>query len=112
MDESLNNILDGVSDLSDALYIHFNKPKEGSQSIRSHLNKDGKPKIRFTTREQANQQAVYLAKECDAQTPYHCPHCNGWHTGHNHNSLSYYQLGKCVLGAVQLAFTLRALFRK
>jgi hypothetical protein len=50
--------------------------------MRDHWRADGRPKVRFRTREEANRSSLRLRLEEGADLdPYLCPFCDGWHLG-------------------------------
>jgi hypothetical protein len=56
--------------------------RTGDAAGREHWRADGRPKVRFATRDEANRSSLRLRLEEGADLdPYRCSFCGGWHLG-------------------------------
>jgi len=52
--------------------------------LNSHIDREGFPKKRFSTRKGAKANIKKLKRRFgDVMEEYKCPECNGFHVGHN-----------------------------
>ena len=59
----------------------------GLFSERSHLNKDGKPKVMYNTKETAIRVAKEMGEKRDCYfSNYKCLFCDGYHIGRNRDN--------------------------
>lgn len=59
------------------------QPPMGNDSWRCHYRKDGKPKIKYSSKERANLQVVKdLVLHGTLMNSYKCRGCDGYHLGH------------------------------
>lgn len=56
----------------------------GIISMRSHLNANGKPKVKYNTKKTAEKCAAQMTKKHGVWfSNYKCLHCDGYHIGKN-----------------------------
>lgn len=68
-----------------ATYVGFNKPDQGKDSPRAHVNKYGNPKVGYNTPQRANFQVIKdVILHRTIMHPYKCQTCKKYHVGHKY----------------------------
>lgn len=62
-------------------------PPVGNDNSRSHVRKDGVPKVGYESKERANLQAMWDNIKYDTDmNSYLCPQCGKYHVGHDYTA--------------------------